>query len=350
MGTSASPAGREEVSGSDQRQSTRKVVPEPIAVELQPGREAWIRDVGEGGVSVSGDAPLELGSRTTIRFELPEVDSVIDASGVVTWADQSGRAGVRFTKVEAASTAALRKWLSAGAHTHVSHVDAAHENDLTAKVDCLRQVADLQAIISSERLETPAALDLIVRRMAELTRATGAAIALRDGENVICRASFGNAPDVGVRLSSTSLSGECLRSGAVIILEDSENDARVNPEVCRQLNFRSLLIVPVSSEKEVIGIAEALSPDLRNFEGGDVLVMSFLTDLIASLAAPRPEIEEPNYRDLFTMSEPQEHIGPQAPVQQLSPAAILAAPAVFVAPEVANLGKPTILAEEKPRR
>src|SRR5256885_344119 len=322
MGTSASSAGREEVSGSDQRQSTRKVVPEPIAVELQPGREAWIRDVGEGGVSVSGDAPLELGSRTTIRFELPEVDSVIDASGVVTWADQSGRAGVRFTKVEAASTAALRKWLSAGAHTHVSHVDAAHENDLTAKVDCLRQVADLQAIISSERLETPAALDLIVRRMAELTRATGAAIALRDGENVICRASFGNAPDVGVRLSSTSLSGECLRSGAVIILEDSENDPRVNPEVCRQLNFRSLLIVPVSSEKEVIGIAEALSPDLRNFEGGDVLVMSFLTDLIASLAAPRPEIEEPDYRDLITMSEPQEDIAPQTPVQQISSAAI----------------------------
>ena len=108
--------------------------------------------------------------------------------------------------------------------------------------------------------------------------------------------------------------------------------------------------MPVSSEKEVIGIAEALSPDLRNFEGGDVLVMSFLTDLIASLAAPRPEIEEPDYRDLITMSEPQEDIAPQTPVQQISSAAILAAPVMVVAPEVANLSKPTFLAQEKPRR
>src|SRR5204863_9067605 len=121
------------------------------------------------------------------------------------------------------------------------------------------------------------------------------------------------------------------------------NDLRVKSEVCRQLNFRALLIVPVSSEKEVIGIAEALAPDLLNFEGGDVLVMSFLTDLLGSLAAPRPEIEEPDYRDLVTMSEPQVDIGPQAPVQQISSAAILAAPVMVVAPEVANLDKPTFL-------
>ena len=351
MGTSASPAGREEVSGSDQRQSTRKVISEPIAVELQPGREAWIRDVGEGGLSISGDSPLELGSRATIRFELPEGDSVIDGSGVVTWADQSGRAGVRFTQLEAASTAALRRWLSAGAHTVVTHSGAAHENDLAAKVECLRQVADLQGIILSERLETLAALDLIVRRIAELTRATGAAIALRDGENVICRASFGNAPDVGVKLSSTSLSGECLRSGTVVMLEDSENDPRVNPEVCRQLNFRSLLILPVIAGKEVIGIAEALSPDLRNFDDGDVLVLSFLTDLIATFAAPRTEVDEPDYRELIMLSEPQENTGVQSPVQATSPAAPLLASSLVAAPQVARVPmRATILSKEKSRR
>jgi len=285
MGTPAVPARRDEVSGIDQRQSTRKVISEPIAVELQPGPEAWIRDVGEGGVSVSGASPLELGTDTAIRFELPDTNSVIDASGVVAWTDESGRAGVRFTRVEPDSSAALRRWLNSGASLHASQSDTTnHDHDLAVKVACLREVADLQAIISSEHLETAAALDLVVRRMAELTRASGAAIALREGQDVFCRASFGNAPDVGVKLSSSSLSGECLRTGALIMLEDSENDSRVNPEVCRQLNFRSLLIMPINAGTESVGIAEVLSPNPHHFEGGDVLVVSFLTDLIASIA------------------------------------------------------------------
>ena len=295
MGTPAVPARQDEVSGIDQRQSTRKVVSEPIAVALQPGREAWIRDIGEGGLSVSGISPLELGSDTAIRFELPETNSVIEASGVVAWSDESGRGGVRFLRVAPDSAAALRKWLNSGAILPSATSDmAVYDHDLTAKVACLREVADLQAIISSEHMETPAALDLVVRRMAELTRATGAAIALRESEDVFCRASFGNAPDVGVKLSSSSLSGECLRTGALVMLADSENDSRVNPEVCRHLNIRSLLILPVTAGTETVGIAEVLSPNPHNFEGGDVLVVSFLTDLIASIAGPRKQASANN--------------------------------------------------------
>ena len=295
MGTSVSATGRDQSLGSDQRQSARRLVSEPIPLELQPGREAWIRDVGEGGLSVSGNSPLELGTTASITFELPESDSLIDASGVVAWSDESGRAGVRFTRVEPDSAAALRRWLDSGASTHALESEAPLQDaDLAAKIACLREVADLQAIISSDNLESAAALGLVVRRMAELTRSTGAAIALREGQDVFCRASFGNAPDVGVKLSSSSLSGECLRSGAIVMLEDSENDSRVNPDVCRQLNFRSLLVLPVNSGTETIGIAEVLSPEPRNFEGGDVLVVSFLTDLIASIAAPK-EIATPEY-------------------------------------------------------
>jgi len=296
MGTPAVPARRDEVSGIDQRQSTRKIVSEPIPVELQPGGEAWIRDLGEGGLSVSAPAPLESGTSIAVQFELSESDAVIDTAGVVAWSDDSGRAGVRFTRIEPDSAAALSKWLTSGASIHSPLSDlSSHDIDLAAKIACLREVADLQAIISSEHLETAAALDLVVRRMAELTRASGAAIALREGNDVFCRASFGNAPDVGVKLSSSSLSGECLRSGALVMLEDSENDPRVNPEICRQLNFRSLLIMPVAAGSETFGIAEVLSPNEHNFEGGDVLVVSFLTDLVASIAATRKAISTPDY-------------------------------------------------------
>jgi TonB family protein len=157
---------------------------------------------------------------------------------------------------------------------------------LAAKVACLREIADLQAQISSDDLDTNGALALIVRRLAELTSATGAAIALRDGQRVICRASYGNAPDVGVQLSDSSLSGECMHTANVILLRDSESDPRVDAAICRQLNFRSLLIVPVLSGGNPAGIAEVLSPNPGNFEGADILVVGFIADLIAGVAVP----------------------------------------------------------------
>src|SRR5204862_4041763 len=126
-------------------------------------------------------------------------------TGVITWSGDDGRAGIRFRRIEPASTAALRKWLNSGANTHPSHSDGAHvDNDLSRKITALREVADLQAIISTEHLETSTALDVVVRRMAELTRATGAAIDLREGQDGVGQASLGNAPEAAVKLSSSA--------------------------------------------------------------------------------------------------------------------------------------------------
>src|SRR5262249_54004736 len=143
------------------------------------------------------------------------------------------------------------------------------------------EISDLRAELVSESLSREAALKLIVERMAYHTRASGAAIALRDGSDVICRASTGNAPEIGVRLNVyTGLSGECYRTGNIVSLADSEYDERVDAEVCRQLDFRSLLIVPVQSEEDiVVGVAEVFSSVPGNFEGGDVLLLSSIAEL-----------------------------------------------------------------------
>ena len=271
---------------NEQRLSLRKRISQPNPIELLPGKEVWLHDLGEGGLSVSGSSNLELGTSTYIRFQFPETNSLIDAAGVIAWSDLSGRAGIRFTRLEGDSTAAVRRWLRTESSTAASPEteNAPMDSALAGNIACLNEISELQATISSQQLDSAAALDVIVRRMLELTRASGAAIALREGKDVVCRATIGNAPDVGVRLSSTSLSADCFRTGTIVLLNDSESDARVNPEVCRQLNFRSLLVLPITSGSEVVGIVEVLSPNPRNFEGGDVLVLSFLAELIAGVA------------------------------------------------------------------
>jgi TonB family protein len=290
MGLSATQLARIQSRLSEQRLCARRRVGQPIPIELLPGNTVWLHDLSEGGLSVSGSVGVETGTTTYIRFDFPETNSVIDAAGVVAWTDLSGRAGVRFTHIEPDSTESLRQWLLSDEQAPDMSVTEANiqDSELTNSIACLQEVSELKALISSQQLDNPAALDLIARRMMELTRATGAAIVLREGDDAICRASAGNAPDVGVKLSSASLTGECFRTGAMVVLEDSEKDPRVNPEICRQLNFRSLVVMPVVSEERTVGILEVLSPKPMNFEGGDVLVLSFVAELIAGIAAPSP--------------------------------------------------------------
>jgi TonB family protein len=279
---------------TEQRLSFRKRLSGPVPIELFPGQEVLLSELSEGGLSVTSSSRLEVGAVARVNFQIPETDSDIDATGVVAWSNSSGRAGVRFTSLEPPSSAALARWLASdqGCTQAKSADEANTDSALAAKITGLCEVADLKTAISLQQLDDNASLETIVRRMAELTRATGAAIALREGSDVVCRACAGNAPDVGVKLSASSLSGECMRTGNVVLLEDSESDARVDPEICRQLNFRSLLIVPIVSASETVGIAEVLSPQPRNFEGSDILILTFLADLLAGIAVQNAEIKQ----------------------------------------------------------
>src|SRR5579862_5760984 len=65
-------------------------------------------------------------------------------------------------------------------------------------------------------------INFIAERAQALTGATGAAIALRSGEEIVCRARAGRtAPDVGVRLQTdTGLSADCVRRGEILLCHD----------------------------------------------------------------------------------------------------------------------------------
>jgi TonB family protein len=131
------------------------------------------------------------------------------------------------------------------------------------------------------------ALDLVLNELVEqarqMTRANGAAIALeRDGE-MICRASTGNAPDLGTRVDTTSgLSGTCLNTGTIQQCSDTEQDPRVDAEGCRVLELRSMLLVPIADGEDPFGILEVFSSVPQNFGEKDVRNLQALAMKIAS--------------------------------------------------------------------
>jgi len=219
-----SPVASEPQGFVEQRLFLRKKVETPLPIELSPGKEVWLYDLGEGGLSVSGSSRLEPGTATFLDFQFPDPNSVIEAAGVVAWCDSSGRVGVRFTRIKPDSTAALKRWLKSD---QASVGDPAPEpasqiSPLSTLVSRAHfEISDLRSELVSEGLDTEAALKRIVQRMAYHTRASGAAIAWREREEVVCRASTGNAPEIGVRLGiDTGLSGECYRTGNIVSLAD----------------------------------------------------------------------------------------------------------------------------------
>ena len=335
-------------SGEEQRLSSRRLVSQTIAVQSALGEGVLVHDVGEGGVGVSTPCRLEIGSSAEMRFCFPDTDAHLNVSTTVMWSDGSGRAGLSFRQMSEDSAASLKQWL--GTTENVRHAVSQdmpkQDSALAAQVACLGGISSLQEEISAQELDRDAALNLITRRMAELTRASGAAIALQEEEDVVCRASFGNAPDIGVKLSASSLSSECLRTGNLVLLEDSENDPRVDPEICRQLNFRSLLILPVVSGVSRIGIAEVLSPTPHNFEGRDVLAVSFLADLIASISAPPPiQDEGPTASTLPAMDsfEPAEAVERPSPELGISSMIAIAEPEPVKAENASSATGPAVI-------
>jgi N-acetylmuramoyl-L-alanine amidase/putative methionine-R-sulfoxide reductase with GAF domain len=135
-------------------------------------------------------------------------------------------------------------------------------------------------------------LQLVAERAQAITGADGIAIALAEGDEIICRASTGAmAPDRGVRLDAKAgFSGACFRTGRIVRCDDSEKDPRVNVAACRRLGTRSMVAVPLQGQQSVVGLLEAFSTEPYGFNDGDVRSLNLLAELI--LAALKPEDED----------------------------------------------------------
>jgi GAF domain len=134
-----------------------------------------------------------------------------------------------------------------------------------------------------------AALQLLAARAQHVTQASGAAIALRHGNNtdMICRTSAGtNVPQPGATLSTEQgLSGECVRTGKTLCCGDAAHDSRVDREACRHLGIASVAIAPVIADGTVRGVFELFSTEPKAFTEGDLSALRRLSEMVGWLVA-----------------------------------------------------------------
>jgi len=101
--------------GGEQQSYFRAALDVPVAIHTKWGEELSVRciNLAAGGLAVSGlGNPLKCSGDLDIRFTMPD-GMAVQATGRIAWADVRGKAGLRFTQIDAQVVAKLQQWISA---------------------------------------------------------------------------------------------------------------------------------------------------------------------------------------------------------------------------------------------
>ncbi|HYN15768.1 MAG TPA: TonB family protein [Terriglobales bacterium] len=122
-------------------------------------------------------------------------------------------------------------------------------------------------------------------RAQNFTGSTGVAIALTEGQEMVCRANWGtSAPEVGATLSiEHSFTGLCVRTGEPLRCDDAQSDPRVDPEACQALGISAIAAAPVRRGLKVIGVIAAFSDTPNAFTDKHLLILTTLSDVIVEI-------------------------------------------------------------------
>ena len=239
-----------------------------------------ILDISEDGMSIQTSSPLQVERNLSLCLDLSETSTSIRTTGQVVWSESSGRAGIRFARLSGESLHQLKEWLFVNVLTAFDHASAISADEdgwnsaskglppshtmpkeefvsgtpanfgnvgdatkarkpsddarMPGRREPVRRKSDAEreSEVEPKRFDRETTLQSIAERALTLTRATGAAIALSEGNDneMICVASAGDdAPPVGCRLQvGSGFSGECVRTGRSLRCDDSETDDRVD--------------------------------------------------------------------------------------------------------------------------
>ncbi|HTU42094.1 MAG TPA: GAF domain-containing protein [Candidatus Aquilonibacter sp.] len=254
-----------------------------------------VLDISQMGVALQCPSRMEPNQQLDLCLDLAEASGQILTPAKVIWSNSSGRVGLAFSPLQNADLHRLQQWLFLNAMAGAANAASCAELPSLAPqspgprpsfTDTLTAVSAVQREAESLGSDLEAVLTLIVCRSRSLLQGSGAAIALAANEpgSIVCRASVGlSAPPVGAELKAgIGFSGDCLRSGQTLRCDDSDTDARVDPQTCRALGIRSMIASPIRGGEKVIGLIEVFSEQPSAFAEKDEVVLQRLAESIAA--------------------------------------------------------------------
>jgi diguanylate cyclase (GGDEF)-like protein len=148
----------------------------------------------------------------------------------------------------------------------------------------LLEIIEAQTEVVKLALDLIGVMNFVVERVQKLTGASGAAVEMAEGEDMVYRAGSGiAAPQLGLRLKRRgSLSGLCVATDTILCCKDSETDPRVDRDACRRVGLRSMVVMPLRHRDHAVGVLKVMAPAADAFSDEDVRVLALMSGLIAA--------------------------------------------------------------------
>ena len=166
----------------------------------------------------------------------------------------------------------LHKVLENAYEVQQSHIDA----------KSLAAIVETQQLIAAGRMDP----DGTMRRLADCARqvsnATGVAIGLLEGDQLVYRAGNGTAATyVGRRVAATLVASQALhRPREILRVENVETSKSVEAAVCRQFGAQALLILPVYQGSATVGVMEVHFSEAHGFMEHEVRTYRLMAGLV----------------------------------------------------------------------
>ena len=194
----------------------------------------------------------------------------------------------------------------------------------------LSAVLELQGLMAESELDVDRAMPLMAERARNVAQATGVAIAILQGDQLVYRAGSGSsAAYVGRRVTAIlSVSRHTKSKAEILRVENAQRDGRIEAAICRQFGAESLLILPVYDNRNLVGVMEVIFSDAHSFQEQEVrtyrVMASLLGEVIGRAAQPqiqRAATEPPVLQPVLASIAPQPGIPKMEPPRVVQPTA-----------------------------
>lgn len=156
--------------------------------------------------------------------------------------------------------------------------DAGADAPTDARIDASGSSTELLNCVPNHLLRE------IVQQALQATHATGAAIALAQQGEMICRAAAGDfASEIGKMINTGSgFTGVCASSGTMQLCSNTALDSRVDADACRKLGVSAIIVVPLLHQDRLLGLMAVFSRRPYAFGMRDLQALQDLAERCAA--------------------------------------------------------------------
>jgi hypothetical protein len=179
----------------------------------------------------------------------------------------------------------------------------------------LSAIVEVQRLIAKGELDVDGAMHLIVDCARNVANATGVAIGLLKGDQLVYRAGSGSAATyVGRRpMVTLTVPANTDASREILRVENAQTDTRIEAAICRQFGAKSLLILLIHHDLAVAGVLEILFSEAHAFQDREIRTYRLMARLIGEAMSHAAQLEQKRNltAELPTIPHAVEQITPQ---------------------------------------